>query len=128
MICNKCQHREEIEYDIEGEFSKLASFIGMNKNMFHDRAVPEWVSPPYPLCPTCGAAAGGKLRPELPGEMEKTNWLFLLLGQMLGHCTMPFLKYFCRMNGHHRSGAYNRLLFQTYMELCCQLDPLFRLI
>ncbi|KAJ6365106.1 hypothetical protein OIU76_029972 [Salix suchowensis] len=62
-------------------------------------------------------------KPVIANKKRKINWLFLLLGQMLGCCTLDQLKYFCKHTKNHRTGAKDRVLFLAYLGLCKQLDP-----
>ncbi|XP_022682448.1 uncharacterized protein LOC101768302 [Setaria italica] len=81
-----------------------------------------WMYPALPDCDKCGNK--GAMWPEIAAEKREINWLFLLLGQMLGCCTLEQLKYFCKKTGRHRTGAKNRVLYYAYIEMCNQLEPL----
>lgn len=86
-----------------------------------DRAPAIWMNPVLPTCRFCNP--DGSLKPDFPKNKKDINWLFLLLGQMLGCCTLEQLKYFCKHTKNHRTGAKDRVLFLTYLALCKQLDP-----
>nr|KYP44833.1 hypothetical protein KK1_033639 [Cajanus cajan] len=87
-----------------------------------DRAPTAWVNPVLPKCTECGKE--NSVKPILGNTKKKTiNWLFLLLTQMLGFCTLNQLRYFCKHNKIHRTGAKDRLLYVTYMSLLNQLVP-----
>ncbi|THG02676.1 hypothetical protein TEA_012074 [Camellia sinensis var. sinensis] len=62
-------------------------------------------------------------KPVISEKKKSINWLFLLLGQMIGCCTLEQLKYFCKHTKNHRTGAKDRVLYLTYLGLCKQLDP-----
>lgn len=119
--CRQCQRQYNIEYDTVSKFEEIASFVEENKNLFRDRAPRSWMNPNYPTCRFCGHENGA--RPVIPGEWRKINWLFLLLGEMLGALNLNHLKYFCSYTNNHRTGAKNRLLYLTYITLCHQVDP-----
>ena len=65
-----------------------------------------------PTCKRCGKR--DILRPAAFGIKRNTNWLFLLLGQMLGCYKLRYLRYFCK---NHRKGIKHRLLYLTYLGL-----------
>ncbi|XP_008447299.1 uncharacterized protein LOC103489770 [Cucumis melo] len=119
--CRQCQIEYTIEYDMVSKFEEIASFVEENKNLFRDRAPRSWMNPNYPTCRFCGHENGA--RPVIPDEWRKINWLFLLLGEMLGVLNLNHLKYFCSYTNNHRTGAKNRLLYLTYITLCHQVDP-----
>ena len=78
----------------------------------------EWMNPELNRCDFCnreGCVISAKKR--------SINWMFLLLGKMLGCCTLEQLKYFCKHTENHRTGAKDRVLFLTYLSLCKQMDP-----
>ncbi|KAL3722520.1 hypothetical protein ACJRO7_034832 [Eucalyptus globulus] len=118
--CRRCERVFEIEYDLRQKFLEVGAFIAENKGAMHDRAPQEWMSPVLPRCGSCGQ--DNAARPVIVGK-DGINWLFLLLGQMLGCCTLEQLKYFCEHTGNHRTGAKDRVLYYTYLGLCKQLDP-----
>uniref|UniRef100_A0A0D3HST6 DUF7086 domain-containing protein n=1 Tax=Oryza barthii TaxID=65489 RepID=A0A0D3HST6_9ORYZ len=80
-----------------------------------------WMNPVVPNYDDCGHEKC--LRPVIAAEKERINWLFLLLAETLGLCTLDQLKYFCAHTNRHRTGAKDRVLFSTYEELCNQLVP-----
>ncbi|XP_021290038.1 uncharacterized protein LOC110420939 [Herrania umbratica] len=116
--CKKCEKIYKIEYDLQQKFTEVASFISRNKLSMHDRAPSDWMYPTLPSCEFCGSY----LKPVLP-KKKSINWLFLLLGQMLGCCKLSELKYFCKHTHNHRTGAKDRVLYLAYLGLCKQLDP-----
>ncbi|MBA0838293.1 hypothetical protein E1A91_D04G138300v1 [Gossypium mustelinum] len=116
--CKKCDKVCKVEYDLQEKFKEIRDFIKENKFALHDRAPSEWTTPTLPSCETCG----GTLKPVLKKKRD-INWLFLLLGKMLGCCKLSELKYFCKHTKNHRTGAKDRVLYLTYMGLCKQLDP-----
>ncbi|KAJ8763523.1 hypothetical protein K2173_002406 [Erythroxylum novogranatense] len=118
--CKKCDRQFEIEYNLEEKFAEMGSFIAQYKNTMHDRAPSAWLNPVLPQCTYCNLENAA--RPVIT-DKKAINWLFLLLGQMLGCCTLEQLKYFCKYTKNHRTGAKDRVLYLTYLGLCKQLDP-----
>ena len=120
--CKRCKNKFEMVLDLEGKFSELWSFIQKKKDSMHDREPKVWMQPVLPKCQHCGQE--NSVQPSLAGTKKKAiNWLFLLLGQMLGCCTLNHLKYFLKHTNRHRTGAKDRNLYSTYMGLCKQLVP-----
>uniref|UniRef100_A0A2K1XCI5 DUF7086 domain-containing protein n=1 Tax=Populus trichocarpa TaxID=3694 RepID=A0A2K1XCI5_POPTR len=122
MQCKKCDRQYEIEYDLQQKFMEVASFISANKDTMHDRAPSVWLNPTLPDCSFCNKR--NCLKPII-SKKRSINWLFLLLGQMLGCCQLKALKYFCKHTMNHRTGAKDRVLYLTYIDLCNQLDRSF---
>ncbi|RZS00433.1 hypothetical protein BHM03_00030139 [Ensete ventricosum] len=122
--CKRCEERRLIRYDLVKKFAAVAGFFCANQHLMHDRAPSKWMHPTFPDCEACGQR--NCMRPILAEKKREMNWLFMLLGQTLGYCTHRQLKYFCKYNGNHRTGAKNRLLYLTYRSLCKQLDPSLR--
>ncbi|GMJ03062.1 hypothetical protein HRI_003975400 [Hibiscus trionum] len=116
--CKKCDKIYTIEYDLQQKFREISDFIRENKFCLHDRAPREWMSPTLPICESCGSSVKPVVR-----KKKSINWLFLLLGKMLGCCKLSELKYFCKHTKNHKTGAKDRVLYLTYMGLCKQLDP-----
>ncbi|MCL7033477.1 hypothetical protein MKW94_004565 [Papaver nudicaule] len=119
--CKKCEHRCTLEFDLQGKLLEVGSFIYHNKENLAHRAPEHWTVPRLEACPSCDQP--NSLKPVMPSDKSMINWLFLLLGQMIGCCTLEQLKYFCDKNSQHRTGAKDRLIFLTYLSLCDQLDP-----
>lgn len=119
--CKRCDQKYEIGFDLKREFYKVGSFLAENKSSMRERAPPCWTNPVLPTCKLCKHENSAK--PVIAVEHDAINWLFLLLGQLLGCCTLDQLKYFCRHTENHRTGAKDRLLYLTYLRLCHQLDP-----
>ncbi|XP_071933338.1 uncharacterized protein [Coffea arabica] len=119
--CKRCEKRYEMEYDLREKFIEVGSFIAENKSGMHDRAPGVWMNPVLPACKLC--EQDNCVKPIIPEKKKAINWLFLLLGQMLGCCTLEQLKYFCKHTKNHRTGAKDRVLYLTYLGLCKQLDP-----
>ncbi|KAF6166611.1 hypothetical protein GIB67_005473 [Kingdonia uniflora] len=118
--CKKCQHKCRIEFDLMNKFMEVGKYISARKGYFNDRAPKNWMNPELPSCPSCNQV--NSMRPNIPQDKKMINWLFLLLGQMLGCCTLEQLKYFCKHTRNHRTGAKDRVLYYTYLALCKQLD------
>ncbi|WRX16101.1 hypothetical protein QQP08_008588 [Theobroma cacao] len=119
--CKRCERQYEIGYDLRDKFAEVGTFIAENKNAMHDRAPPVWMNPVLPKCKLCDQE--NSVKPVISENKKSINWLFLLLGQMLGCCTLEQLKYFCKHTNNHRTGAKDRVLYLTYLGLCKQLDP-----
>ncbi|KAF7810901.1 bromodomain-containing protein 4-like [Senna tora] len=121
--CKTCDGEsgyDTVSFDLESKFAEVSRYVEMNKCRMHDRAPDVWDKPRLPSCRKCG----NSVRPVVSEKKRSINWLFLLLGQMLGSCTLGQLKYFCKHNKFFRTGAKNRILYITYLGLCKQLDPM----
>ncbi|CAK9139012.1 unnamed protein product [Ilex paraguariensis] len=119
--CKRCEQNYEMDYDLREKFIEIGSFIVENKASMHDRAPTVWTNPILPTCKLCDQE--NSVKPIISEKKKSINWLFLLLGQMLGCCTLEQLKYFCKHTKNHRTGAKDRVLYLTYLGLCKQLDP-----
>ncbi|KAF8405197.1 hypothetical protein HHK36_010097 [Tetracentron sinense] len=119
--CKECERQYQIEFDLEKRFREVVSYIVANNEMMYDRAPSVWMNPILPNCSFCEKM--GCVKPIMPLKKKTINWLFLFLGQMLGCCTLDHLKYFCKHTKNHRTGAKDRVLYLTYLNLCKQLDP-----
>ncbi|KAG5238944.1 hydroxyproline-rich glycoprotein [Salix suchowensis] len=119
--CKRCEKQYEIGFDLRAKFEEIGAFIAENKSFMHDRAPSDWMNPVLPRCQFCKQENSAK--PVIANKKQKINWLFLLLGQMLGCCTLDQLKYFCKHTKNHRTGAKDRVLYLAYLGLCKQLDP-----
>ncbi|PUZ55249.1 hypothetical protein GQ55_5G197200 [Panicum hallii var. hallii] len=119
--CKRCTARRPVAYDLASKFRELRDHIVANRHAMNDRAPDPWMYPSLPDCGACGHK--GAMWPEIAADKRQINWLFLLLGQMLGCCTLEQLKYFCQNTGRHRTGAKNRVLYYAYIEMCNQLEP-----
>ncbi|KAL8553228.1 hypothetical protein ACS0TY_001761 [Phlomoides rotata] len=119
--CKRCNGQYKMEFDLEQKFKEVASFVAENKANMRQRAPKIWMSPALPNCRLCNQE--NSVRPLISEKKKAINWLFLLLGQMLGCCTLNQLKYFCKHTRNHRTGAKDRVLFLAYLGLCRQLEP-----
>lgn len=119
--CKRCERRYVMEYDLREKSAELFRFIQLNMESMHQRAPRVWLSPVLPSCNFCNQE--NSVRPIISDNKESINWLFLLLGQMLGLCTLEQLKYFCKYANNHRTGAKDRVLYLTYLNLARQLYP-----
>ncbi|PKI62136.1 hypothetical protein CRG98_017509 [Punica granatum] len=108
-----------MQYDLKEKFAELWEYIANNRCFMHNRAPDQWLNPALPNCRHCEQS--NCVRP-IPTKKKAINWLFLLLGQLLGCCKLAELKYFCKHTSNHRTGAKDRVLYSTYMGLCTQLD------
>ena len=119
--CKRCKRRFEIQYDLVEKFKELGVFINLNESSMLDRAPSNWMSPNFPNCRYCRAEKS--LTPWISEKKRSINWLFLFLGEMIGCCKLAQLKYFCKQNDEPRTGAKDRVVYSTYIEMCKQLDP-----
>ncbi|GAB4853916.1 hypothetical protein Ancab_018125 [Ancistrocladus abbreviatus] len=88
--CKKCEKNYEIEYDLVQKFREVAAYAWTNQPTMHDRAPEKWSNPELPTCKFCGQE--NSVKPVFSEGKDDINWLFLLLGQMLGCCTIEQLK------------------------------------
>jgi len=121
--CKSCDKEFEYSLNLEQKLAELRNLIDNEIDNWHNRAPSEWLNPVYPTCVYCRTQSNTK--PIVAKDKKEINWLFLLLGQMLGCCTLDHLKYFCEHNNIHRTGAKDRLLYLTYINLVKQLLPDF---
>ncbi|KAF3628684.1 hypothetical protein FXO37_29275 [Capsicum annuum] len=119
--CKKCEKKYEVSFNLREKFEQVGSFIALNKASMHDRAPDIWMNPVFLKCKYCEQESS--VKPVIASKKKSINWLFLLLGQFIGCCTLEQLKYFCKHNKNHRTGAKDRVLYLTYLTLCRQLDP-----
>ncbi|CAN6327400.1 unnamed protein product [Urochloa humidicola] len=121
LQCKRCDAVTIATLDAKARFEDLCGYIAANVQGMDDRAPKRWREPALPDCGKCGQRSS--MRPVIPADKHKINWVFLLLGEMLGVCTLEQLKHFCAHTQQHRTGAKDRVLYSTYMELCNQLFP-----
>ncbi|XP_076957262.1 uncharacterized protein LOC143632692 [Bidens hawaiensis] len=117
--CKRCQKSYQIEYNLEQKYNDVSDYVRLHLYDFYDRAPTKWMSPVLPTCKFCHQE--NSMKPVI-NKKKLINWLFLLLGQMVGCCTLGQLKYFCKHTGNHRTRAKDRVLFLAYQELCKQID------
>jgi hypothetical protein len=118
--CKRCDKIFQISFDVRYKFPEIGQFIAENRHTMNDRAT-IWMNPRLSRCENCNQE--NCVKPIIADKKRSINWLFLLLGQMLGCCTLAQLKYFCKHKKNHITGAKDRLLYLTYLGLCKQLDP-----
>nr|GMC96830.1 Hydroxyproline-rich glycoprotein family protein [Ipomoea batatas] len=119
--CKRCECEYEMDFDLRDKFSQLEVLIWENKDGMYERAPEVWKTPILPKCRYCHQENSAK--PVISSSKKAINWLFLLLGQLLGCCTLDQLKYFCQHTKNHRTGSKDRLLYLVYLTLCKQLRP-----
>ncbi|KAJ6409718.1 hypothetical protein OIU84_009256 [Salix udensis] len=125
--CKRCEKQYEIGFDLRAKFEEIGAFIAENKNFMHDRAPSDWMNPVLPRCQFCKQENSAK--PVIANKKQKINWLFLLLGQMLGCCTLDQLKYFCKHTKNHRTGGLRTVFFILLILDCVNsLIPMALLI
>lgn len=121
LQCKRCNKRFEMTIDVREKCPEILNYFASHRHSMHDRAPDDWMNPLLPKCKYCNEE--NSVKPVIAEKKKAINWLFLLLGQMLGCCTLEQLKYFCKHTGNHRTGAKNRVLYLTCLGLCKQLDP-----
>jgi len=121
VVCKRCDGKETREVDLQSSFLPLSSYFLSNKDTMHDRAPKLWMVPRLLDCNLCHQA--DCVKPIIDEKKRRINWLFLLLTQTLGLCTLDQLKYFCKHTKKHRTGAKDRVLYLTYVGLLKQLNP-----
>ncbi|EOA37731.1 hypothetical protein CARUB_v10012505mg [Capsella rubella] len=120
VYCKPCNKTHTLYYNLIEKFSELYVYIKDNMEIMRERAPAIWLSSTLTQCVTCKT----EMKPVINDErMEEINWLFLMLGGMLGCCTLDQLKFFCQANGKHRTGCKDRVLYKAYFRQCEQLDP-----
>ncbi|CAN4091083.1 unnamed protein product [Withania somnifera] len=119
--CKRCERKYQMDLDLRERFLEIGTYIAENKSAMHDRAPDIWMNPLLPTCQFCKQE--NSVKPIVSGDKNNINWLFLLLGKMLGCCTLDDLKFFCQHTKNHRTGAKDRVLYLTYLTLCKQLNP-----
>lgn len=119
--CEKCDGTYEVQYNLQKKFSEVTAFVYANVEEMHHRAHTAWMNPVLLNCQLCKEE--NSARPVIAENKQKINWLFLLLGQMLGFCSTNQLRYFCRHTGNYLTGGKDAVLFRVYMDLCRQVDP-----
>lgn len=120
--CIRCKVQRVIEFDLLEKFMEILRYTVAKMDSMHERAPSHWEKPVLPTCNNCDRV--NSLKPVI-GKKRGINWLFLFLGQLIGCCTLRHLKYFFKHSKYenHRSGARNRLIYKTYLDLCEQLQP-----
>ncbi len=106
---------------LQATFAQLDRYFMENKHSLHDRAPKHWMVPRLLDCTLCHQS--DCVKPIVAEKKREINWLFLLLTQTLGLCTLDQLKFFCKHNDKHRTGAKDRVLYSTYGGLLKQLNP-----
>lgn len=120
VSCKKCDNHM-VEVDLQSAFYRLSTYFLANRDSMHDRAPRLWTSPKLLTCGICHQ--GDHAKPIVHTKKRSINWLFLLLTETLGVCTLEQLKYFCKHTRKHRTGAKDRVLYLTYSGLLKQLNP-----
>ncbi|CAK8567164.1 unnamed protein product [Lathyrus sativus] len=119
--CKRCDTTFEMSFDMTEKFPKLWTYILENRQFMNDRAPANvWMNPTLPDCVHCNQE--NCVKPIIAKKKKNINWLFRLLGQLLGCCNLAQLKYCCKHTNNHRIGANDRVLYLTYLALCKQLD------
>ncbi|CAH8392332.1 unnamed protein product [Eruca vesicaria subsp. sativa] len=119
--CKHCEKVYQVSYNLREKFSEVKDIFVMEKWIMRERAPPVWTNPEPARCELCGRDKA--VKPVIAERKCQINWLFLLLGQTLGFCTLEQLKNFCKHSKSHRTGAKNRVLYLTYLGLCKMLEP-----
>lgn len=119
--CKHCEKVYQVSYNLREKFSEVENIFVTRKRIMRERAPAIWTNPEPARCELCGREKA--VKPVIAERKSKINWLFLLLGQTLGHCTLEQLKNFCKHSKSHRTGAKDRVLYLTYLGLCKMLEP-----
>lgn len=119
--CKRCDGLTTVEVNLQAAFIQLERYFMENKHSLHDRAPKHWMVPRLLDCTLCHQ--NDCVKPVIAEKKREINWLFLLLTQTLGLCTLDQLKFFCKHNDKHRTGAKDRVLYSTYGGLLKQLNP-----
>ncbi|QCD77111.1 uncharacterized protein LOC114188602 [Vigna unguiculata] len=119
--CKRCKNKFEMVLDLKYNLRQLLKFIDKELEKMHKRAHEVWMRPDLPKCEHCGQE--NSVQPSFENTKKKNiNWLFLLLGQTLGCCTLAQIKYFLKHNNLHRTGSKEHVLYDSYLCLCKQLN------
>ncbi|WVY92876.1 hypothetical protein V8G54_031964 [Vigna mungo] len=120
--CKRCKNKFEMVLDLEYNLRRVLKFIDEEFEKMHERAPEVWMRPELPKCEHCGQ--DNSVQPSFENTKKKNiNWLFLLLGQTIGCCTLAQIKYFLKHNDLHRTGSKDHVLYDSYICLCNQLIP-----
>lgn len=119
--CKNCDKVYQVSYNLRERFAEVENIFVMRKRIMRERAPPNWINPEAARCEHCGRDKA--VKPVIAERKSQINWLFLLLGQTLGYCTLSQLKNFCKHSKSHRTGAKDRVLYLTYLGLCKMLEP-----
>ncbi|CAH8388489.1 unnamed protein product [Eruca vesicaria subsp. sativa] len=119
--CKHCEKVYQMSYNLREKFSQVENVFVTRKRLMRERAPAFWTNPEPMRCELCGRDKA--VKPVIADRKSQINWLFLLLGQMLGYCTLEQLKNFCKHSKSHRTGAKDRVLYLTYLGLCKMLEP-----
>ncbi|KAH7424991.1 hypothetical protein KP509_11G035800 [Ceratopteris richardii] len=120
VSCKKCGNHM-VDVDLRASFYRVSTYFLNNRDSMHDRAPRHWTTPQLLQCDICHQL--DHCRPIVSSKKRRINWLFLLLTETLGICTLEQLKYFCKHTRKHRTGAKDRVLYLTYAGLLKQLNP-----
>ncbi|XP_051144122.1 uncharacterized protein LOC127260432 [Andrographis paniculata] len=118
--CKNCGVKYDMELDSYQTYFKIKRFFADNIFELAKRAPKRWT---HPVAMECRGCRSKSLRAVVAEKKKNINWLFLLLTEMVGLCRLDQLKYFCKHNNVHRTGAKDRLLFLVYLGLGKQFDP-----
>ncbi|KAG2328341.1 hypothetical protein Bca52824_011069 [Brassica carinata] len=119
--CKHCEKVYQISYNLREKFAEVENVFVTRKRLMRERAPAFWTNPEPMRCELCGRDKA--VKPVIAERKSQINWLFLLLGQLLGYCTLEQLKNFCKHSKSHRTGAKDRVLYLTYLGLCKMLQP-----
>ncbi|KAL0661050.1 hypothetical protein Bca4012_097887 [Brassica carinata] len=119
--CRHCEKVYQVSYNLRERFSEVENVFVTRKKGLRERAHPVWTNPEPVRCELCGRDKA--VKPVIADRKRQINWLFLLLGQTLGYCTLEQLRDFCKHSKSPRTGAKDRVLYLTYLGLCKMLEP-----
>ncbi|KAK2440793.1 hypothetical protein QL285_012165 [Trifolium repens] len=93
--CKSCQREFQISFNLMAKFDVISQYLITNMNNMRDRAPEIWMHPTLPRCVHCGQE--NSLKPVIAEKKKNINWLFLLLGQLLGCCTLDHFEIFLQV-------------------------------
>ncbi|GJX69091.1 hypothetical protein Tco_0304818 [Tanacetum coccineum] len=100
---------DALGYDLKSKFLEVAKYVAENKYKLRERAPLSWTSPTLPNCKFCNQE--NCMKPVMAKKKKEINWLFLLLGQMLGKCRKK-LAYLGR-----DTGCVDVMIILSYLDL-----------
>ncbi|KAF3524037.1 hypothetical protein F2Q69_00046545 [Brassica cretica] len=109
--CRHCEKVYQVSYNLRERFSEVENVFVTRKKGLRERAHPVWTNPEPVRCELCGRDKA--VKPVIADRKSQINWLFLLLGQTLGYCTLEQLRNFCKHSKSPRTGAKDRVLYLT---------------
>ena len=85
-----------MEVEVQPALYSLMTYFMRHRDSMHDRAPRHWTAPQPLACRLCGLAEHA--RPVVAPKKRHINWLFLLLTETLGTCTLEQPRNILRSN------------------------------